>query len=284
MGVLNITPNSFSDGNKFNCSTSFEQKFEELLEWSDIIDIGAESSAPNAAKISSYEEILRFKTCLFPYLKNKEDPITTLSIDTYKIETFKTVALEVFKRWPKTKIIFNDVSGSLDSELMELLTNFVVPFTYIYSHNNSPKRSETLRHMDFISKARGEAFIKELGDYFTCGIEKIRRSKRAFFIDPCFGFSKTREQNHTLLKAFRQFLVILPPDLTCVYGISKKSFLRFPRELNIKDKENLHALDELQAIFIFNLLRENIEENIIFRMHECSSLTSAKNSKKIFDI
>jgi dihydropteroate synthase len=284
MGVINITPNSFSDGNQHNSLESFSKRFNELLDWADIIDIGAESSAPMNQSISKDEELKRYQDVFFPFLEKTADPQSQISIDTYKVEVFKEVAHQLNQFWPKTKIIFNDVSGKLDSELLDLLNNFKIPFTYIYSHNLCKSRKDCLKHMDHVTKLHDFEFVKGVVEYFIAGIDKIKETDRPFMIDPCFGFSKTREQNHTLLKYFKTFLLQLPYSLPCVYGISKKSFLRFPKDLDVKDKENLAVLEQMQSILMYDLLKESLQREIIFRVHEPKSFQAANNIKKIFDL
>lgn len=284
MGVINITPDSFSDGNKYNSEDNFAKKFAELLNWAHIIDIGAESSAPMNEAISSEDELSRYQNIFFPYLEKTEDPETTISIDTYKIETFKVVAKKINLHWPKTKLIFNDVSGKLDSELLDLLKSFPIDFTYVYSHNLCKQRSKCLDHMKFTNDLVDLEFIKHVVEYFINGISTLKETKRNFVIDPCFGFSKSREQNHMLLKYFKTFLLQIPYSIPCIYGISKKSFLRFPKDMDIKDSKNVERLEQIQSILLFDLIKESLQREMIFRVHSPKVLESAMNVKKIFDV
>lgn len=284
MGVINITPDSFSDGNQFNNTEQFSKRFGELLEWAEIIDIGAESSAPMNKAISNSEELKRFEDVLFPFIEKTADPEVTISIDTYKITTFKAVAIKLNEKWPKTKIIFNDVSGKLDTELIDLLTNFKINFTYIFSHNLCKNRESCLKHMDKTNSLQDFDFIKSVVDYFQKGIATLQETGRPFMIDPCFGFSKTREQNHTLIKYFKTFLLQIPYSIPCVYGVSKKSFLRFPKDMDVRNKENMVLLEQMQSILMFDLLKESLQREMIFRVHEPKSFQAAINIKKIFDI
>jgi dihydropteroate synthase len=284
MGVINITPDSFSDGNQFNSLESFSTRFNELLEWADIVDVGAESSAPMNNSVPKIEELKRYQDIFFPFLEKTADPQITISIDTYKIEVFKEVAIKLNLHWPSTKIIFNDISGKLDSELIDLLTNFKIPFTYIYSHNLCRSRKDCLKHMDQVPDLHDFEFVKSVVEYFINGIDIINETQRPFIIDPCFGFSKSREQNHTLLKYFKTFLLQLPYSIPCVYGISKKSFLRFPKDLDVKDKENIIVLEQMQSILMYELLKESLQRELIFRVHEPKSFQAANNIKKLFDL
>lgn len=283
MGVINITPDSFSDGSQFNTQEKFSLKFNELLSWADIIDIGAESTAPMNEKVSSDIEIKRFRDVLFPFIENNIDPMIKISIDTYKIKVFKEVAAKLARFWPKCEVIFNDVSGKLDTELMEFLKTSELKFTYIYSHNLCLSRQETNKHMDYTLEIQEIEFVKSVVEYFIVGIDKLKGCGRNFYIDPCFGFSKTREQNHALLKYFKTFLLQMPYSITCLFGISKKSFLRFPIDLDLKDENSIKMLEQMQSIFIFDLVKESMQREVVFRVHDPICINSALNVKKILE-
>jgi dihydropteroate synthase len=281
MGVINLTPNSFAKSNKFSNFDSFSNAFQKMHLWADIIDLGAESTAPYNDKVDQSTELERFESLLFPYLEQNKDPVTTLSIDTYKISVFKTVAEKINKHWPKTKIIFNDVSGKLDEELIAFFEEFSIPFTYIFSHNGCATRAETNEHMNYIVKANDMEFLKNLSEYFIKGINTLSSLNVQFLIDPCFGFSKTREQNHFLLKHFNTFLLQIPTSLGCVYGISRKSFLRFPQDLDVNDESNIRVLDQTQSYFFTEILKNYPKREFLFRVHSADSLAAAKNATSI---
>ncbi len=268
MGVINITPDSFSDGNKYNSFESFKSKFNEIKNWADIIDIGAESTAPFNVPISSLEEIKRFENTLFILLEEMEDPELIISIDTYKIEVFKKVANTIQKFWPKSQMIFNDVSGKIDEELLSFFQKTNLKFTYVFSHNLAPNRGETQKHMEYLIDKNDQYLIEEMIEYFKRGIEKLKGLNVELIIDPCFGFSKTREQNQFLIKNFNEFLETVPKEYPILYGISKKSFLRFPKDLNMEDKNNHMVLNHMQAILVNRLLSSNVQHEFIFRVHD----------------
>ena len=283
MGVINITPDSFSDGDLFNTRDSFIKKWQELSSWADIIDIGAESTAPMNQAIDSTQELERHQKIFFPILESLEDPELTLSIDTYKVEVFTEVAKKVHQYWPKTKLIFNDVSGAIDDQLIDCLTNFEIPFSYVYSHNLTPERSKAGNHMQFISPAQGDEFVEQISAYFKSAVEKLKDCGRKIYLDPCFGFSKTREQNHVLLKAMPSILQEFS-SFGFIYAISRKSFLRFPLGMDAKDSKNQMILDHMQSILIFDFLKSINKGEIIFRVHDAGSMTAVKNVQKMFDL
>ena len=280
MGVMNLTPNSFSDGGKLTSSTLVEKKFKELLTWADVIDLGAESTAPFNNPIDVIEEFKRFETLFFPLLQKIKDPKITISIDTYKPELFYEL-YQVFKFfWPETKLIFNDVSGKLDDELVDLLVTDL-DFEYVYSHNLCPDRGETSNHMDFCLKDESIEFIRLIVNYFRNGLEVIKPFDRKIWVDPCFGFSKNRAQNQLLLKHFKTFLLQLAWDIPIVYGISRKSFLRVPKELDAKNPKNQIILDQMQATLIYDLIRDELPNKFLFRVHDYSSVKSSLNLASI---
>lgn len=285
MGVINITPDSFSDGGCFNSLESFSKKISEVLIWADIIDIGAESSAPFNKSISVDEELNRYERIFFPYIENNNDPGITLSIDTYKIDVFKIVAKKVYRSWPNTQFIFNDVSGKIDSELSKLFLDYTMPkFSYVFSHNLAPSREKTLEHMNYcLENISDELFYQELVNYLKIGLKKIPTHIEVF-LDPCFGFSKTRSQNQYLLKFFNNLINEFSQQQSFVYGISRKSFLRFPIGLDIKNRENLDIVNHMQTICFYELMKKSNQSPLIFRVHDKTSLIATQNCKKIFDI
>lgn len=281
MGVINITPNSFSDGGKYKNLNDFVKSFQDMLTWVDVIDIGAESTAPFNDPVDAIEELNRFEKYLFPLLANLSDPKTTISIDTYRPEVFYEVYLVIKNFWPKTKLIFNDVSGKIDDDLVELLEMNELDFDYVYSHNLCPSRDLTSAHMDYFSDVESMDFLRLVVQYFRNGLEILKPLNRRVWIDPCFGFSKTRAQNHILLKNFKTFLLQLPLEVPIVYGVSRKSFLRVPAEMNAKDPKNQVLLDQMQSILIYDLLKDGMPKKFMFRLHEESSLKSSLNLMKI---
>jgi dihydropteroate synthase len=285
MGVINITPNSFSDPDKFKSYSQFRDHFIDMLAWADVIDIGAESTAPFNDSIDSAIELERFEKFLFPLVIELNDPHMILSIDTYKPEVFYEVYLVVKHYWPNTHLIFNDVSGKIDDELIQILSDTDLDFDYIYSHNLCKNRSMTSSHMDCISKNDSFDFIDEMASYFKIGLELLDpiTFNRKVFIDPCFGFSKNRSQNQFLLKNIHFFLEKIPSNISVVYGISRKSFLRVPRDLDPKTTENAIVLDQMQTVFIYDLLQNAIEREFLFRLHAPHSLKSALNIISIIE-
>jgi dihydropteroate synthase len=119
MGVINITPDSFSDGNQYNQYSLFQNYFQKSLKHFDVIDIGAESTAPFNQAIDAKDEMDRYQV-LIQYIQENDDPKITLSLDTYKCDVFHYLYQIVKKHWKDSKLIFNDVSGKIDDDLKRL--------------------------------------------------------------------------------------------------------------------------------------------------------------------
>ncbi|MBD66000.1 MAG: hypothetical protein CME62_12385 [Halobacteriovoraceae bacterium] len=277
MGVINLTPNSFSDGNQYYDPESFATRFNQACSDFDIIDLGAESTAPFNDPVSISEELKRFETLFFPLLKNTSDPQITLSIDTYKIDVFKTVLMEVKKYWPKTTVIFNDVSGCIDQELINIMQTDLA-FSYVYSHNLCPSRSETSHHMKYTTQ---DEIVSSVHEFFRDGLSTLNEFNRPIYIDPCFGFSKTRTQNHTLLVNIEKAIAGLKYYESLLIGISRKSFLRFPRECDLTQIQNQKTIDCLSSHIYRDLLHKFSNQNLIFRVHDLTALNALTHYQSI---
>jgi dihydropteroate synthase len=280
MGEINITPDSFSDGNLYNHQDTFKNHFNKLTKWADTIDIGAESTAPFNSSIDSLDELERFEEVLFPYVASTPDPKIKLSIDTYKPEVFYEVYLFVKKFWPRTRLVFNDVSGCVDDELIDLLS-LNLDFDYILCHNLCPSRDLTSSHMKYVDHTESNLAFSSMIHKMKMDLSILAPLKRTILIDPCFGFSKTRAQNHFLLKNMSVFCDAFK-DCNIVYGISRKSFLRVPKDVDPRDPDNKVILDQMQGILIHELITENSNQ-FTFRVHDVHSIKSALNIASILE-
>lgn len=245
MGVLNCTPNSFSDGGEILREEDFVSKLASFGPV-EAIDLGAESTAPMNDPISWKAEWERLKTFL-PLVKNFPG---TLSIDTYHPETIEEVLRFYLDQGLNQNLIWNDVSGKFDSFVSDFLS--ISPnFSYVFSHNLAPTRELTGRHMDFV---RNDLSLEELKDYFL----PFKRSQIIF--DPCLGFSKTYEQNWMILNQFSELQEMVSHE-HWLLGISRKSFIRKKFDLKLEDRE---LLDQKSSEILKSL---KIIENTWVRTH-----------------
>lgn len=217
MGILNVTPDSFSDGGLWNnnCEKAVEHALQMVEEGAAIIDIGAESTRPGSEPVSLEEEAKR----LFPVLDlliKKNLPIS-ISVDTYKPE----IAAKACQMGVK---IINDIHGIRpDVKMAEVAKKY---HAYWILMDDEP-----LSDMENALNKMENAVNKAL-DY---GLEKNQ-----LLIDPGLGFNKSAADNIIMTKAIPHYLDRL--QLPLVYGPSRKRFLR-----QIVDNSDLEILDRATA-------------------------------------
>ena len=265
MGVINITPNSFSDGGEFTSRETFLEQFKKLQALGvQIFDLGAESTAPFNQPISSELEWQRLSPmieCLFKESALKSSD--SISIDTYKFDVFKQAYALIRSFDESIRVIWNDVSGKLEDEVLDFLDAH--NFELVISHNLSPKRSLTSEHMNFCADKI------DLVDYFSRisnTLEDRGLSSKCLF-DPCFGFSKTLEQNYELLSTMDTWL---DGQYRWVIGVSRKSFLQklcFGDD-KIKESELIHTS------LLSKWMRSFSDRSITIRLHDPSVFLSAQ--------
>ena len=212
VGVVNATPDSFSDGGKFLSATKAIDRALELLdEGADIVDIGGESTRPGTRPpVSTQEELDRVLPAVEGILQKR--PETMLSIDTYKAETARAAVLAGAE-------IVNDVSGFLWDAAMaatcaELRCGVILMHTrgrrQEWSTQSPLSREEAAPLVLRELKQRAEAAI-------AAGIEPA-----AIVLDPGFGFGKVLGENYPLLARFDELHALGHPLLA---GVSRKAFL-----------------------------------------------------------
>ena len=208
MGVLNLTPDSFSDGGKYSDpDRAFARAVELEEEGADILDIGAESTRPGSARISAAEELRR----LIPVLKRLKDKLSIpISVDTYKAE----VAERAFEHGVE---IINDPSGlTFEPQLARTVSNH--DGGLILNHMRG--RPETWAKLGPMREPVA-TIVKDLEAAVSrargVGVDKSR-----LVIDPGFGFGKRKEQNSLLLDSLGELAALDTPILV---GPSRKSFL-----------------------------------------------------------
>ncbi len=209
MGILNVTPDSFSDGGVFyKASNAIARAQQMIKEGADIIDIGGESTRPFADPVSVEEEIRRVIPVITELSKNISVPI---SIDTAKAAVAKK-AIEAGAS------IVNDVTAMEgDPEMASIVAEYGVPVIVMHM-KGEPRTMQLDPHYDNP--------VKEIYDYLEKIIKKaeknnIRRSM--IIIDPGIGFGKTIEHNFILHKGLEEFKKL---DVPILIGSSRKAFIR----------------------------------------------------------
>jgi dihydropteroate synthase len=208
MGIINTTPDSFSDGGKYNsASEAIDFAYELLREGADIIDIGGESSRPGADPISAEEEIKRISPLLSELVKNTE---STVSIDTYKSST-ANYALN------NGACLVNDISGlSFDKEMVDIVIRHNASIVIMHM-KGTPKTMQKNPNYDNV--------IDEICDFLTNQVDfAINKgvSSDKIIIDPGIGFGKTLNDNYEIIAKLSQICDLGHPVLV---GPSRKSFI-----------------------------------------------------------
>lgn len=206
MGILNVTPDSFSDGGRF-----FEQTdaalhaFQMIKDGVDIIDVGGESTRPGAESVSIEEELRR----VIPVVRKiRQKSGVPISIDTYKSQ----VAVEALKAGAN---IVNDISGlHFDERMSEVVAQSGASIVVMHI-KGTPK--------DMQAGPAYEDVVKEVYDYLSQAVETARKNGiEQVMIDPGIGFGKTLEHNLALINRLGEFRKIGVPVLI---GVSRKSFI-----------------------------------------------------------
>lgn len=228
MGILNITPDSFYDGGKFNSLEKALAATEQMLEaGAKIIDIGGMSSRPGAEMITVEEELRR----VLPIVEavHKTFPTTLLSVDTIRAKVVRA-AVEAGAH------IVNDISaGRQDEALYATVAELQVP--YILMHmKGTPKTMQLQPQYDDVVQVVLDFLIQEYGKLRALGVKDV-------LVDPGFGFGKTLIDNYRLLKYFHVFKIL---DVPLLAGLSRKSMIY--KYLNITPSEALNGTTALHMV------------------------------------
>ena len=223
MGILNVTPDSFSDGGKYNHLDSAVKRFDEMvLDGVDIIDIGGESTGPGSQDVSTEEELDR----VIPILKKlrKRNPKIWLSVDTYKAE----VARQAIEAGVD---MVNDVLALRgDKDMCDLIAKTGIPIVFMYSKDtNGRTTGEGRQYMDVVEYI--SAFLKDKIQYANkCGIKFEQ-----MILDPGIGAFVSSDPKYSLqiLKRLREFQALGHPILV---GPSRKSFIGQTLGLQVHDR------------------------------------------------
>ncbi len=208
MGILNVTPDSFSDGGRFD---SVEKAVAEALSMIEdgaaIIDVGGESTRPGAAEVSITEEKERVLPVIEAILG--QSPEACLSIDTSKAEVARA-ALE------SGAVIINDISGFRDPAMIKVAAETKAGAVVMHMQGTPQTMQANPRYTDVVAEIR--SFFEERHETLTsAGIEP-----ESIVYDPGIGFGKTLDHNLELLKFLDQLTIA---DRPILLGVSRKSFI-----------------------------------------------------------
>jgi len=206
MGILNITPDSFSDGGKFfHTDDAVTQAERMIAQGADIIDIGAESTRPGSVRVELEEEWQRLKPVLTQIKQITDIPI---SIDTYKSEIARR-ALDLGAD------LINDISGmTFDKEMARIIERAGCPVILMHI-KGTPREMQKNPHY--------ENLMEELHEFFRERISFCNQMKiRQVIIDPGIGFGKRLADNYEIIRRLPEFKSFGHPVLI---GPSRKSFI-----------------------------------------------------------
>lgn len=208
MGILNVTPDSFSDGGLYlNPDRALERSLQMEEEGADFIDIGGESTRPGALPVSSEEELKRVLPVLKKIAPRVKIPI---SIDTRK-------ASVAFACLNEGASLINDVSALSDPEMVSVVARADVPVILMHCRGEPKTMQQNPFYQDVVSEVF--EFLKERIDF--CLRHSIKKEK--IFVDPGIGFGKTMEHNLSLLQNLK---VLQALGCSIVIGVSRKTFIR----------------------------------------------------------
>ena len=248
MGVINLTPDSFSDGGDLNSSKEvLDQVNQFLSNGVDIIDIGAQSTRPGAEEVGSKIEIKR----LIPYLKiiRSEYPEILISIDTFNADVAQEALLNG-ANW------INDVTGGRkDREILDVVSKFNCPYVITHSRGNSQNMNELSKYENVVNDV-----MCSLKTLIKNALEK-NISKKNIIVDPGIGFSKDLNQNLKILRNLDEFKNL---NLPILIGASRKRFLgEILNEINPKERDiGTLAISCLCSHFNIDIVRvHNVKMN-----------------------
>ena len=207
MSIVNITPDSFYDGGKYDSESDVLKDVEEKINsGANIIDIGASSTRPNSDEITEKEEWQRLKGVLISVRANFPDIL--LSVDTYRASVAKKSAEHGID-------IINDISGgNLDSLMFKTVADLNIPYILMHIQGKPKTMQNNPKYLNVVEEVKKD-FESKITQLINLGFNKI-------ILDPGFGFGKSLENNYQLLKSLNIFSSFNYPVLA---GVSRKSMI-----------------------------------------------------------
>ncbi|MBV5259763.1 dihydropteroate synthase [Synechococcus moorigangaii CMS01] len=208
MGILNVTPDSFSDGGQFNSVASALAQAEKMVAAGiDILDIGGQSTRPGAAQISLAEELDR----TIPVIRALREKFqTVISIDTTRAEVAKAAIAAGAD-------LVNDISGAtFDDQMLAVVRDLNVPLILMHIRGTPETMQSLTDYQDLIADLKS-FFQERINAALALGIPKNH-----LILDPGIGFAKTALQNYDLIRQLQDFRALGYPLLV---GPSRKSFI-----------------------------------------------------------
>lgn len=228
MGVLNITPDSFSDGGNFyrhhqlDVNLVVDQARQMLAAGAQILDVGGESSRPGADPVSASEELAR----VMPVLERLLELDTMVSIDTYK----PSVAVQAIAAGCH---LINDISGARSSEMLEVVAPTDAALCLMHMQGEPQTMQAQPEYADVCAQV--EAFLQQQLQH----AQRLGIALDRLLVDPGFGFGKTLEHNLALLRRLPELLAGLTQvglPVPVLVGLSRKSMLAALTQRAVEDR------------------------------------------------
>jgi len=250
MGVLNVTPDSFSDGGQFNQTDKALQKIETMLEnGADIIDIGGESTRPNAEPVPVEEELKRVIPVIEQAVKRFEPYI---SIDTFKLDVMRA-AVEAGAS------MINDVNALRNEGCVEYVATTDADICLMHMQG---------KPADMQNSPKYDGVLKDVNEFLTQRVDVCRKAgidKSRIVIDPGFGFGKTFQNNIDLFKGLSS---IIQGDYPVLVGVSRKTMLGDILDgAPVEERQLASVIAGIKAAFNYNAQ--------IIRVHDVKETTEA---------
>jgi dihydropteroate synthase len=230
MGILNVTPDSFSDGGRYvNTADAVKHALSMISDGADFIDIGGESTRPGAESVPADEELKRILPVIDGILSVK--PEAVISVDTTKSEVAECTLSHGAK-------IINDISAfNFDPRILDSVKKYNA--WYVLMHMQG-------KPVNMQSSPRYENLIKELYDFLHEKLQVLNKyGIKETFIDPGIGFGKSVDDNFEIIKRLDDFKSLGSPILI---GVSRKSFIGKTLGLEITERDTATAAIEAIAV------------------------------------
>ena len=230
MGIVNVTPDSFSDGGQFiDKDKAVIHALEMIEDGVDIIDVGGESTRPGSEPVSESDELNRVIPVIEEILKKKPDAV--LSIDTTKARVAE-VAMK------SGALIVNDISGgTFEPEIFNVVKEFNAAMILMHIKGKPKTMQSSPVYSDVVSEVYGY-LAKQTQIASNKGIDKI-------IVDPGIGFGKRTEDNLTIIERLEDFKSLGFPIMI---GLSRKSFIGNILNLPVEDRDDATNALNLFAI------------------------------------
>ena len=248
MGILNVTPDSFSDGGKYNKISSAKKHLDHLFKsGANLVDIGGESTRPGSQPVSSNIEWRRIKNIL-----KKIDKKKLISLDTRKSD--------IMEKGIKLGVNFiNDVSGlNYDNKSVDVLKRYKVPFVLQHSKGNPDEMQKNPKYQNV---------LLDIYDFFEKKIKFLRKigiKHNNIILDPGIGFGKNLKHNMTIIKNISIYHSL---GLPILIGFSKKKYIK---ELS-GNNDSMTRIGGTVSTSIFTMM-QGIQ---MFRVHDVNEVNQS---------